>query len=230
MIGIIGAMAKEVEELKALLEDIKVKESALVKYFEGKLCGADVVVAQSGIGKVNSALCAQNMINLFHPDVIINTGVGAGVGKDVHIGDIVMAKDVVQHDMDTSIFGEPKGFISGIDIVNIPTDKKYTDEFIEIAKKNGMTVHCGTIASGDQFLSDNELKVAIRDTFNALAVEMEGASIGQACHMNNTPFVILRSVSDSGNETAQETFEEFVEKVNKKNVEMLKIFAEGKND
>lgn len=230
MVGIIGAMAKEVDELKAMLINEKTAFAAQTEFFEGEMCSAQTVVAQSGVGKINAALCAQNMINMYHPDLIINTGVAAGVGKDVHIGDIVVARDAVQHDVDTSIFGEPIGFISGIDTVKIPADKTAAERILQIAEKLGIRVHCGTVASGDQFLSDSEKKAYIRDTFGALAVEMEGGAIAQACCMNKTPFVILRSVSDSGNETAQDTFEEFVEKVNKINISILKEFLKGNND
>ena len=108
-------MEDEVAALKEAMEIEKTEEQIGMTFVKGKLCGKDAVVVRSGIGKVNAAMCAQTMILRYHPRLIINTGVAGGMGKGIKISDIVVADSVVQHDMDTSDLGDPKGFISGID-------------------------------------------------------------------------------------------------------------------
>lgn len=227
MIGIIGAMASEVDGLKAAMQDKKIKTKASITFCEGILFSQKAVVAQSGIGKVNAALCTQNMINEYAPELIINTGCAAGVGKDVHIGDIVLAKSAVQHDLDYGNLGDQRGFINGINLINIPADMENTEKIAKIAESMGINTKIGVVATGDQFLCESAKKKDICDTFGADAVEMEGGAIAHAAYMNGTPFVILRSVSDSGDEEAPESFEKFVEKVNKINIAILEKFLKG---
>ncbi len=227
MIGIIGAMASEVDGLKSMMGNAQEQSSAGFTFYSGMLFGEKTVIAQSGIGKVNAALCAQNMITGYAPSLIINTGCAAGVGKGIHIGDMVIADYVVQHDVDTTVCGDPKGFISGIDRVLIPADKETAEKIGAIAKKLGINAHRGIVASGDQFLCSSEIKRAICREFDASAVEMEGAAIGHACFMNRIPFAVLRSISDNGDEEALETFDDFVTRVNKLNTKILSAYFEG---
>lgn len=227
MIGIIGAMASEIEGLKSIMENAQEHSSAGFTFYSGLLFGREAVIAQSGIGKVNAALCAQNMITGYAPSLIINTGCAAGVGEGIHIGDMVIADYVVQHDVDTTVCGDPKGFISGIDRVLIPADNEAADKISAIAQKLGINSHRGIIASGDQFLCSSEIKRDICREFNAEAVEMEGAAIGHACFINKTPFAVLRSISDNGDEEAPGTFEDFVIRVNKLNTKILSAYFEG---
>ena len=227
MIGIIGAMDSEVNGLKAKMENKQVQTIGTTVFCRGILFGKEVVVAKSGIGKVNAALCTQNMIHAYAPRLIINTGCAAGVGDGIQVGDIVLAGDAVEHDLDYGPLDDERGYIDGLNTVYMQADKAYTRKISAIAQHLGVHTRIGTVATGDQFLCDPVKKADIKNHFHAEAVEMEGGAIAHAASANGVPFVILRSISDNGDEAAQESFEQFVEKVNQKNMEILKLFLEG---
>jgi len=150
------------------------------------------------------------MILKYNPDVIINTGVAGTLTEKLSIGDIAIADSVVQHDMDTSPLGDPVGLISGINIIKIPTDKTTKNKIESCVKTLGTNYETGTIASGDQFLASNQVKERIVKNFGAIAGEMEGASIGHVCYVNNTPFCVLRAISDCADGTGAENYMEFL--------------------
>ncbi len=224
MIGIIGAMQVEVKTLTAMLENAAEEFVSGIKFVKGSLHGKDVVVACCGVGKVFAAIAAEAMILKYAPELIINSGVGGAVSDKLKIADIVISDSVVQYDMDTTAFGDPRGFISGIDIVNIPASKKAACLFAECAEELGITYYTGRIASGDKFVSSIEDKLAIGKDFGALACEMEGASIGHVCYVNKTDFVVLRSVSDSLTDDSAMEFEKFTELATANSVKMLDRF------
>lgn len=202
--GIIGAMAVETDAIKALVDDPKKETFGGVEFVRGKLCGKDVVVAQCGIGKVFAAICAEIMILKYSPDRIINTGVAGTLSHDVGLLDVAISDSVVEHDMDTSPLGDPVGLISGINIVNIPASKPLVDEIKEAARRIGIKCVSGVIASGDQFIADKSKKEYIRDTFSAIACEMEGAAIGHTCYVSGVDFAVIRCISDNADEAAGE--------------------------
>lgn len=210
MIGIIGAMVPEVQALQQQLQNPKITTVSGVEFWQGTLGKTDVVVAQCGIGKVFAALCAQAMILTFHPNVIINTGVAGALHPDLSVGDVVIAKNVVQHDMDTTPFGDPLGMISGLNIVEIPAHEATANRLQQAVTHLGYSAMAGTIASGDQFLSDPAKKQRIHEHFGALGVEMEGAAIGQVCYVNQVPFGVLRVISDSANGDGAMEYSEFL--------------------
>ncbi len=209
-IGIIGAMSCETEALKNMLTEAVSEKFSGVEYSIGKLFGREVIIATCGIGKVFAAICAQTMILRYSPDVIINTGVAGTLCDRLSVCDIAISSNVVQHDMDTSAIGDPVGLISGINIINIPADKELCSAVYTHADKLGIKAVCGTIASGDVFVADAEKKKYITDTFGAVACEMEGASIGQVCYVNSVPFVVIRAISDGGDESAAMSYDKFV--------------------
>lgn len=196
LIGIIGAMDIEVDALIESMDEIEERIISSVRFVKGKLFGKDVVVAKCGIGKVFAAICAQTMILEYNPCAIVNTGVAGSLEKGFNVLDVAVAKSVVQHDMDTSAIGDPKGLISGINVVYIDTCEKVSTAL----KKASLSVECnvkeGIIASGDKFMADASEKESINKEFGAIACEMEGASIGQVCYVNKVPFGILRTISD----------------------------------
>ena len=209
MIGIIGAMKVELEALKTRLQDVSVNRISGVDFYSGKLHGTDVVAAVSGVGKVFAAICAQTMVLKYGVKAIINTGVAGGLSPDLRLGDVAIASQVCQHDMDTSGVGDPKGLISGINKVFIDTDLIWIRKAERAAQKLGICSKTGVIASGDQFVCDEERKVWIRDFFKAEAVEMEGAAIGQVCFVNEIPFVVIRSISDDASGHAPASYDSF---------------------
>ncbi|MBR2590441.1 MAG: 5'-methylthioadenosine/adenosylhomocysteine nucleosidase [Clostridia bacterium] len=227
MIGIIGAMEIEVDALKAAMQDKEIRTIGVTEYCAGNLFGASVVVAKCGVGKVNAALCAQNMIHTYAPRLIINTGCAAGVGDGLHVGDIVIASEAVQYDLDYGPLDIERGYIDGIDRIYIPADEVYSARIAAIAEQQGNHTRRGTVATADYFLSDPEIKKEIKKHFHAEAVEMEGGAVAQAACANGVPFVILRSVSDNGDDEAVESFETFAAQVNKINMQILKQFLEG---
>ena len=196
MIGIIGAMDIEADYLKSLIEGKKTNVCSGIEFCSGKIFGKDVVVATSGIGKVFAALCAQTMINLYNPQVIINSGVAGALKSGMKVYDVVVADKTCQHDMDTTALGDPPGLISGINKVYFECDQRVKAVLSDAVRSIGLTAVSGIIATGDKFVADGELKKKISETFDACACEMEGGSIGQVCFAGGVPYGVLRTISD----------------------------------
>lgn len=215
-IGIIGAMDIEISAILEAAEIYETEEHGGVSFYQGSLSGVPCVVARCGVGKVNSALCVQSMIDFFQPRLILNIGVAGGLGPDVHIGDVVIATACVQHDFDVTPFGASLGEIdvpSGegcTSTVRFPCDKALSEKLAAGAK--GLysgTVHSGVVATGDRFVADPELGNWLYKTFDALACEMEGGSIAHACMANGIPCVVLRSISDNANDSDTMDYQTF---------------------
>lgn len=210
MIGIIGAMAVEVENLIAIMAEEKTETISSVTYHIGKIKNISCVVAQCGIGKVAAAVCAQTMILKYQPRAVINIGVAGGMGQGVHIGDIVVSNGLVQHDVDTSALGDQKGMISGINLVTIPASERLLHLVLSTAKQfYGNGIHEGIIATGDQFIGTAEKLKQIAADFSAAACEMEGGSIAQVCYLNQMEFVVIRAISDNADDNAENDYASF---------------------
>jgi adenosylhomocysteine nucleosidase len=222
LIGIIGAMDIEVQALKELMDDPKIETISTVDFYSGNINGTDVVVAVAGIGKVNAAVCAQTMILKYDPSYIINVGVAGGLSPELGIGDIAIAENVVEHDMDTTPVGDVPGYISGINVVRIPCDKWLSEMMCKASSHiDGAKVITGTIASGDQFISKDEERRKIIDNFDAIAAEMEGASIGHVCYMNSVPFGVLRAISDGANSDSVMDYPTFAKMAAKNSIKII---------
>ncbi len=226
MIGIIGAMDVEVNSFKELMTDKQTELISGIEFVRGKLWGKSVVVAVSGVGKVNAAICTQTMCLKYAPRFIINSGVAGGLEKSLNICDVVIASAVIQHDMDTSPLGDPVGFVSGINLIDIPCDEKISNVLYEASNENGIHTLIGKIASGDQFINSAAKKEYLVDTFGAYACEMEAASIGHVAYKNNIPFCILRSISDNADGSSHLTYTEFVKAATENLVKVMKLFFE----
>lgn len=211
MIGIIGAMSVEVDKFKEQMLGISCETVSGTEFVCGTLWGHPAVVAVSGVGKVNAAICTQTMIMRYEPRFIINSGVAGGIDPTLNICDTVVATAVVQHDMDTSPLGDPIGFISGLDIVDIPTDIELSKQLQTAAGANDIHSILGKIASGDQFINSREKKDFLKNTFDAAACEMEAAAIGHTCFKNQVPFAILRSISDNADDSSHISYTDFVQ-------------------
>ncbi|MDD4688231.1 MAG: 5'-methylthioadenosine/adenosylhomocysteine nucleosidase [Eubacteriales bacterium] len=225
-IGIIGAMKIEVEAIQAVMEDKKERIISGILFISGKLYGKDIVVAECGIGKVFAAICAEAMILTYNPDVIINTGVAGGLSPKLKIGDIAVSTSVVQHDMDTSPLGDPLGLLSGINIVNIPTDDKTRESIVKAVEELGINCVQGVIASGDQFVNSADKKQMIVDTFDGIACEMEGASISHVCYVNKLPCCVVRSISDGADDDSHMDYPEFCKLAAKNSTAVIKAFVQ----
>lgn len=210
MIGIICAMKIEADAIRASLIDTETQTVSGVEFVRGKLHGKDVVLAVCGIGKVFAAICTEAMILTYAPSLIINSGVAGTLSEELTIGDIAVSSALVQHDMDTSPIGDPRGLISGINKIFFEADPSAADGIERAAATVG--AHCvrGVIASGDQFMSDAAKKAWIAKEFGAIACEMEGAAVAHVAFVNSTPFVVLRAISDSATGDAQMEYPKFV--------------------
>lgn len=197
MVGLIGAMSVEVEALMDQLEDRQERRIGMDVFVSGKLFGKDAVLSVCGPGKINAALCTQSLILHYHPEWILNLGVAGAGDTTVSIGDMVIATAAVQHDMDTSPIGDPVGLVSKINLVEIPCDASLRARLVKAASAvQGVKVHKGVIATGDQFINSGEVRSRIHRLFNAKAVEMEGGAVAHACYVHGVPCGVLRSISD----------------------------------
>lgn len=210
IIGIISAMD---EELAILLKDMDVTEKkvkANMTFHKGKLWGKDVVAVVSGIGKVNAAICAQILISEYNVGTIINVGVAGGIGMDIYPGDVVVAENLVQYDMDTTAFGDKHGQIPRLDTFDFKCDENLVSVCTKACDEiEGFNTFLGRIVSGDKFVASVDTIKWLEEEFDAKAVEMEGASIAHVCYLNNIPFVVIRSISDNANNGAHMDFEKF---------------------
>lgn len=223
MLVIIGAMEIEVNRIKEQMEDVSVTDKAGMSFFEGKWNGNDVVVVRSGIGKVNAAVCAQILVDTFHADAIINTGIAGSLKNEINIGDIVLSTDAIQHDMDAQGFGYAPGVIPQMEVSDFQADEK----LIELAKKccaevcPDIQVFTGRVVSGDQFISDKKKKEWLSSQFEGLCAEMEGAAIAQAAYLNHVPFLIIRAISDKADDSATMDYPEFEAMAAENSVKLL---------
>lgn len=210
ILGIIGAMSEELEILlkDMSLEDIQVK--ANMKFHKGKLWGKDVVAVVCGIGKVNAAICTQILASEYNVSAVINVGVAGGIGKDIYPGDVVIAENLVQYDMDTTVFGDPIGQIPRLDTFDFKCDDKLVATAkIACNEATEFKTFSGRIVSGDMFVASIDKIKWLEAEFGATACEMEGASIAHVCYLNKIPFVVIRSISDNANNGAHMDFEKF---------------------
>ncbi len=196
-IGIIGAMQSEVEGLVALLESPACVSVSGIDFHTGKLLGRPVCIAKCGIGKVFAAVCTEIMILNYSPKLIVNTGVGGALAEELLPCDTVIASSLVQHDMDTSPIGDPPGLVSGINKIYFDTDSRATEILLSAAETLGIRAFSGIVATGDKFIASPSDKEDIVKNFSASACEMEGCAIAQTAFINNTPFAVIRAISDS---------------------------------
>lgn len=210
MIGIIGAMEEEIEILKNDISDLQTEKIAHVEIHKGNLYGKNIVLMRSGIGKVNAAICATLLIQQYQPDMIINTGSAGGLGSQLSVGDVVVSKEVIHHDVIATAFGYELGQVPGMPLA-YAADSKLIEIASQAITKNDIKAHIGLIVSGDSFVGTAEQKQFILNNFtNSLAVEMEAAAIAQTCHQFEIPFIITRAISDLANGEASMSFDEFL--------------------
>lgn len=222
MIGIIGAMSVEIEGIQARIEQPEKRIIGGVTYVSGKLCGKDVVAAQCGIGKVNAAICTQTMILTYAPELIVNSGVGGSLCKDLGFGDVAIASNLVQHDVDTSPLGDPVGLVSTINKIYFNCDERAVNLIKEIVdEKESVSGMIGTIASGDQFIASGERKDWIVKNFNAIACEMEGGAIAQVCAVADVKCAVIRAISDNADDESHMDYGQFVQMAAARSIEVL---------
>lgn len=220
-IGIIGAMEQEVELLKNQLARCEKWEEAGAVFYAGEIGEHDVIVVQSGIGKVLAALTTTLLISHYEVEVVINTGSAGGIGTGLMIGDLVIADKVAYHDVDVTAFNYEYGQMAGM-----PLYYECAEDLVEIAKnvaeKVDYQVRTGGIVSGDTFVHTSAQVEKIKSNFpDALANEMESTAIGQVAYQFQVPFVIVRVLSDTADEQASQDFDSFIKEAGKKSAQFV---------
>jgi len=209
-IAIMGAMPEEIAPILEKLGEYKTIEYAKNKYYEASYNGVDLVIAYSKIGKVFSTLTATTMIEHFGAEKLLFSGVAGAISESLKVGDLIVATKLSQHDLDITAFGHPFGYVPEGSVF-VEADKAMIEMSKEVASDMGKIVQEGIIATGDQFVANEERKNWIGSTFNADALEMEGGSVAVVCDALNIPFFILRAISDAADMDASFSFDEFLE-------------------
>lgn len=231
LIGLLTATKSEEDAVREVLEQPELcGEGAGLTFVRGRLGGRPVVTVRAGIGKVNAALCTQMLIDRFQPAGIINVGAAGALNPSLHIGDVVISRSAVQHDFDTTFFGDEPGLIPGLNLVQISADETLAAAAEEACRQSGIPCCPGVIASGDQFIAGEEEKKRIREQFGGDCTEMEGGAVAQVCRLNGVPFVILRAISDGAGQDAVMQYEEFSALAARQAVKILKyMLSHGEN-
>lgn len=226
-IGIIAAME---EELKLLVENLEDKSQETVLsnvYYSGRYGEHELVLVQSGVGKVMSAMSVAILVESFKVDAIINTGSAGAVATGLNVGDVVVADTLVYHDVDLTAFGYDYGQMS-MQPLYFHSDKTFVSTFEAVLSKEEMISKVGLIATGDSFIAGQERIDVIKGHFpQVLAVEMEGAAIAQAAQATGKPFVVVRAMSDTAAHDANITFDEFIIEAGKRSAQVLMAFLKA---
>lgn len=219
-IGIIFAMQEELIELKKYLHTNNEKKIYDLIFYEATLNNQNIILTESGIGKTNAARTTQILIDYYKPEAIFNIGVAGGIAKNLKVGDIIISTSLVQHDFDITAFDHPKGYIPNVGNT-IPIDNNLLNTTKAILDTNNISYKEGLIASGDIFCTKESMATKINNQFNALCVEMEGASIAQTAYLSKTPCLVIRSISDCPDNNNKVTYEEFLETSSKKVAQIM---------
>jgi len=224
VVGVIGAMKEEVEILKQWMDISKTESIAHTDVYVGTLDSYPIVLVESGIGKVNATLITSLLIERYSVELIVNSGVAGALSNKLDVTDMVVSTSVVHHDVDAMEFGYLFGQVPGMP-ASYEADKKLVDAAIKVLDSNqAVKVFSGLITSGDSFIADSNQKSSILSNFSdALAVDMESASIAQTCHQFNVPFIIIRSISDKADQAADMTYDEFLKKACINSSEAVKL-------
>lgn len=224
MTGILGAMQKETEQLKELVENKKISEKSGIEFVSGTIGRKDVIVATCFPGKVNAALCTQVMIDFFDVDEIINIGVAGSLDNDLDIGDVAIGTKCLQTDVDTTAIGDSIGFISGICKTELECDEDIKNKLIKSAALSGIKYKTGKISCSDRFVASRAEKDGILKNFDCIACEMESGAIAHVCYVNSVPFAVVRSISDKADESAHMDYPSFVKIACKNSTEIIKNY------
>lgn len=222
-IGIIGAMEQEVTPLRELLQNLQTLDWKGGDFYQGQWQGADICLLKSGIGKVNAAVGTAVMLQNFAPDLVINMGSAGGFSQKLKVGDLVISSAVIHHDADVTAFGYSPGQLPQMP-VSFTADAQLiaqTQEALSQAQL-GLSHEIGLIASGDVFMHQADRIAQCRATFpDMIAVDMEAAAIGQTCYLFDTPFVVIRALSDIAGQESPMSFEAFLEIAAKNSVALV---------
>lgn len=232
-LAIVAAMPQELQTVLDAIPDEAPRQLAGRTFWAAHWEGHEVVAVLSGIGKVAAATTTATLLSHFEVDAVLFTGVAGGLGEGVQVGDVVVATELLQHDLDASpLF--PRFEIPGRGLSRLPTHTALSDAVTAaatqalatgyghrtahaadaLAVRQDARVHQGLIVSGDRFVSSASESTALRQALSdALAVEMEGAALAQVCHDFGVPFAVVRTISDRADDTAHVDFGRFIDEV-----------------
>ncbi len=210
MIGIIGAMSEEVDIIKKEMKFTYEEKIGRFTFVIGSLRNRKIVLAESGIGKVNAGMTATIMITKFNVKAIIFSGVAGALDKRLSVGDVVIGEKMIQHDMDVREFGLKKGEIPRMATSVFESDKEILD-IISSFELPDHKIYKGTIISGDQFISSKQVKTDLAEEFSAMAVDMESSSVAQVCYQLERKCLVVRSISDSVTDDSMMEYSKFIE-------------------
>ncbi|WP_442603858.1 5'-methylthioadenosine/adenosylhomocysteine nucleosidase [Paenibacillus sp. KN14-4R] len=221
-IALIGAMNEEIELLLQAMDNVTQTKKAGIVFHTGLFHGKNVVVCKSGVGKVNAAVCTQILVDTFQVKSVIFTGVAGALDPELNIGDIVVSKECMQHDMDVTALGFERGIIPYEEVSVFQADSQLVDLAMASSERlfPGRSKH-GRVLSGDQFVASREVVSELHRDLEGTCTEMEGASVAQVCSMNDIPFVIIRSMSDKADGSAHVNFPEFTVQASKNSFLMV---------
>lgn len=204
-------MEVEIEKLREAMDIRQTQKFAGMTFYSGELFGQEVALVKSGIGKVNAAVCVQVLCDRFGVSQVWNTGIAGSLDSRIHIGDIVISTDALQHDMDAVAFGYAKGVIPQMEVSVFPADKAAAELAQRVCNEAvpEISTFCGRVLSGDQFVADRKKKQELSEEFHGLCTEMEGAAVAQAAYLNGVPFLILRAISDQADDSAGMDYDTF---------------------
>lgn len=226
-IGIICAMQEEIKELLAAMSEDEVHHLSGKDYHTGVLEGQPVVIVESGIGKVEAGITTEHLISEFGAKVVINSGSAGGIGDGLHVGDVVISTATAYHDVDARAFDYVYGQLPQ-QPATFPADTQWVNRLANAAEQTGLKTVRGLIVTGDQFVSSREAIAKIKHFFpQALAAEMEGAAVGQVANDHHVPYVVLRAMSDTGDEEAGVSFDKFILDAGKRSATMLMIMLKN---
>ncbi len=220
VIGVMGAMPEEIDPILKRLERVEKHEIADNIYYTAMYGALDLVVAYSKIGKVFSALTAATMIEKFGVRRMIFSGVAGAINPELHIGDLIAATKLCQHDLDITAFGHPYGYVPEGKVF-VEADPHLLEIAHRAAHEKGVKLKHGIVATGDQFVADPERKKWIGETFGADALEMEGAAVAVVCDAMKVPFFVLRAISDAADMDAGFDFDTFLQSSSARSAEFL---------
>ncbi|WP_429971243.1 5'-methylthioadenosine/adenosylhomocysteine nucleosidase [Fructilactobacillus sp. Tb1] len=219
--GIICAMDEEIKELKAALDNEEEIVIGTLPFYKGTISGKNVVLVKSGIGKVEAGITAALLLTNFDIDIMIHSGSAAGLGEGLKVGDIVISTETAYHDVNCTADGQAWGQLPG-QPARFEADKEWGKKIGDASKDSGLNVHYGLIVTGDQFIAGKAMIDEIKKHFpDVLAGEMEGAAVGQVAHQFNVPYVVVRAMSDTGDESANQSFTEFIVQAGRQSAQMI---------
>lgn len=223
MIAVVGALDAELNTFLDNLEGLQTEAAEPFTFHRGKLFGHEILISKSGVGKVLAAMTTQQVISVYRPSHIIFTGIAGALNPSLNIGDLIVGKDYVQHDMDARDLGFARGEIPYTGLRVVPADQKLVELAAAYKGPSGNTL-AGRILSGDQFItqSGKNSHEHLAGELRGDAIEMEGASVAVVCSLNKIPFVVLRTISDRANDSAAVDFTSFLPIASKQSLEVVK--------